>query len=72
MMVDVNKLKGKMAENGFIQNDLASAIGIDRSTLNRKLRTGEDFSINEANKIAQVLSLTKNEAMSIFFKQIVA
>ena len=71
-MCDIAKLKGKIVENGFNQITLAKQTGIDRSTLNRKLKTGEAFTIGEANKIATVLELTKAEAMAIFFTNIVA
>lgn len=71
-MCDIAKLKGKIVENGFNQITLAKQTGMDRSTLNRKLKTGEAFTIGEANKIATVLELTKAEAMAIFFTNIVA
>ena len=71
-MCDTAKLKGKITENGLNQEMLSKEIGMDRSTLNRKLKTGESFTIGEANKIALVLKLTKDEALSIFFTNIVA
>ena len=72
MMVDTNKLRGRMVEKGISQEGLAKAIGLDRSTVNRKLKTGEDFSIGEANRIAEALHLSRDEAVSIFFTSIVA
>ena len=71
-MCDVAKLKGKIAEKGLNQMTVAKRAGIDRSTLNRKLKTGENFTIGEANKIAIVLGLNKEDAMKIFFADIVA
>lgn len=71
-MCDVAKLKGKIVEKGLNQIMLAKETGMDRSTLNRKLKNGEAFTIGEANRIAIVLKLTKDEAMSIFFTNIVA
>ena len=65
-MCDVMRLKGKMAERGIRQADLAKAVGIDRSTLNRRLKTGEDFTIGEANKVVAFLHLPADEAMQIF------
>ena len=67
-MCDTMKLKGKMKENGMTQEGLAAAIKIDRSTLNRRLKTGEDFTIGEANRIVSVLMLTADEALSIFYR----
>lgn len=71
-MCDVAKLRGKIAEKGLNQTTLAKEAEIDRSTLNRKMKTGEAFTIGEANKIAIILKLTKDEAMEIFFASIVA
>lgn len=71
-MCDVAKLKGKIAEKGLNQKTVAKKTGIDRSTLNRKLKNGENFTIGEANRIAVVLGLNKEEAMQIFFRDVVA
>lgn len=72
-MVNVNKLKGKIIENGMNVSDLAEIMGIDTSTLYRKLsRNGENISIKEADKISKVLKLTPAEASSIFFSQYIA
>jgi len=71
-MCDVAKLKGKMVEKGINQAMLSQKVGIDRSTLSRKLKTGETFTIGEANKIAKALHLTSEEALSIFFSHTVA
>ena len=65
-MCDTMKLKGKMAERGVRQEDLAKACGIDRSTLNRRLKTGEDFTIGETNKVVAILHLSASEALEIF------
>ena len=64
--MDVMKLKGKMRECGFRQEDLAKALGINKSTLNRRLKTGEDFTIEETNKVVKELRLTTEEAIQIF------
>ncbi len=65
-MCDTMKLKGKMKENGITQEKLSAAIQIDRSTLSRRLKTGEDFTIGEANRIVKMLRLTTEEALAIF------
>ena len=70
-MCNTAKLRGKIRERQLTQKELSKIVGIDISTLNRKLKTGEDFSIGEANKIADALSLTKDEAIDIFFTNIV-
>lgn len=72
-MVNINKLKGKIVENGLTIEKLADNIGIDRSTLYRKINNnGETFTIKEADLILNALNLTAEEAKAIFFSQLVA
>lgn len=72
-MVNVNKLRGKIVEQGMTVTGLAQRIGVNRSTLYRKLRSdGKDFTIEEADLIVEELKLTYAEANSIFFSQYVA
>lgn len=61
------RLKGKIVEKGMNVEGLARAIGIDRSSLYRKLNNFEKFTIGEANQIKEILGLTNEEASSIFF-----
>lgn len=66
-MVDVNKLKGKIAEKRLNIPELSGRMGIDKATLYRKINNnGEQFSIKEADSIVKELGLTKEEAMAIF------
>ncbi len=72
-MANVMKLKGKIAENGLTIEKTANMIGIDNSTFHRKMKNdGINFSIGEANKLVEILKLTQEEAMVIFFNDIVA
>lgn len=72
-MINVNKLKGKIVENGLKVGELALKIGIDRSTFYRKLKNqGDSFTVREVNLICKELKLTKDEAMEIFFTHYVA
>jgi DNA-binding Xre family transcriptional regulator len=72
-MVNINKLKGKIVEKELSVEKLAEKIGIDRSTLYRKMsNNGETFTIKEANLICKVLELNIQEASNIFFNQNVA
>lgn len=49
---------------------LASEIGIDRSSLYRKINeNGKTITIEEAENIKNVLQLTADEATSIFFAE---
>ena len=57
-MVNVNKLKGKIVENGMSIENLATVIGVDRATIYRKLNgNGASFSIKEADSICTVRPL---------------
>lgn len=70
---NVMKLLGKITECGLTKDAFAKVINMDYSTLWRKLKNdGESFTIREANLIAKELSLTSDEAMSIFFTNLVA
>ena len=72
-MVNINKLKGKIVECGMNVEILAEKIGMNKSTLYRKLGSTDDvFTIREADLIAKELKLTYSETNAIFFSQIVA
>lgn len=67
-MIDKNKLLGKIREKALTQKDVAERIGIDESTFYRKLKkNGQTFTIEEAYKISEVLDLTNQESIDIFF-----
>lgn len=70
IVINVQKLKGKIRERGTTQEALAKALEIDRSTFYRKMRQGGNFTIKEVNLIVLALHLNKNEAISIFFEDL--
>ena len=63
--VDVNKLNGKIAERNTTKEALADAIGINRSTFYRRLKTST-LTIRDIHGICKELSLTANAAVEIF------
>lgn len=65
--MNIPKLKGKIVEKGLTVETLANEMEINRSTLYRKLESGEKFTVGEAQKIKNVLDLTDEEASAIFF-----
>ncbi len=67
--MNVNKLKGKIAEKGLSVEKLAQQIGVDRSSLYRKLNNAEKITIGEASKIKDVLEMTPEEATIIFLAE---
>ena len=64
--MDIQKLKGKIVEKGMNVETVAELIGIDRSSLYRKLNNFEKITIGEASKMKIVLGLTDEEAAHIF------
>lgn len=70
MVVNVQKLKGKITERGITQEKVADSIGIARSTFYRKMRNGgEGFTIGEIFDMVEKIPLSKKEAEEIFFNQ---
>ena len=65
--MNVKMLKEKMSERGMNVETLAAEIGIDRSTLYRKLNIDISTTVAEAVKIKEALGLSSDEARSIFF-----
>ena len=53
--VDTSRLRGKMAEKGITQGEMAQKLGIDASTFNRKMTGKGDFSVLEALCIVRIL-----------------
>lgn len=61
------KLRGKLAEAGMTQRDLAHAMFISTNALNRKINGVSPFTVDEALKICKILSITDNhEKCNIF------
>ena len=67
MQINIPKLKGKMAENNINRTQLASKIGMARTTFYRKLKSGGgSFTVEEVQGIASALNMTPDEVMNIF------
>ncbi|BBF45068.1 hypothetical protein lbkm_3827 [Lachnospiraceae bacterium KM106-2] len=66
-MVNVNKLVEKMIENGLPIEKIAEIIWGDKLTLYLKISNYDEISIKDAERIVEVLNLTKVEANAIFF-----
>lgn len=70
-MLNANKLKAKIVEKGMPIIQVCKILNIAPSTFYRKLKNNS-FEIGEVDKIVRVLSLSFEEATSIFFEQFVA
>ena len=51
------KLKGIMCEKGYSQEKLASEIGINTATMNKKLNNKAEFTVEEMVKIMIILDI---------------
>ncbi len=64
--MNINKLKGKIVEKEMNIETLAAFIGIDRSSLYRKLNNAEKITLGEAIKMKDALGISDDEACEIF------
>lgn len=71
-MVNTRLLRGKIEERGTNVSEVAAKMGVDKATLYRRIANSETFTIGEVGKITEILSLSSEEAIAIFFNHIVA
>lgn len=64
-MFSEKKLKAQMIMAGVTQAELAAFLGINASTLYRKIRNDGDFSREEISKIVEILHI--DDPQDIFF-----
>ncbi len=67
MPTNERKLKAKLVEMGFDYEYCAKELGISKNTFTKKINNIEKFSIPQANKLADLLKLSKEEKLLIFF-----
>ena len=66
-MVNSNALKGAIIRAGLTQVELAKFVKLTKQSLNYKILNKATFNINEVAIIRQVLNLSSEELISIFF-----
>lgn len=67
MSTNMDALRAKMADLGISNETLAKRLGIDVSTLYRKMKSdGTNFTVGQMHTIVAVLGLSNEEAASIF------
>ena len=64
--MNINKLKGKIVEQGLNIEQVADMIGVDRSTFYRKMNNADKITIGEAARIKDALMLSDSDAYDIF------
>lgn len=67
MVQNINKLKGKITENGYTIKTLAFDIGICEVSLRRKINNNSEFTLSETLKVKDKLNLTGQDYLDIFF-----
>lgn len=66
-MIDVNKLRGKMAERQETMATLANKLNMAPSTLFRRLQAeGSSFTVKEISLIKEALRLSNEDVLLIF------
>lgn len=73
MFVDVDKIYGRIRELKTNVVAVAQKMGIDKSTLYRKLaNSGAGLTVKDAQQLIEILQLTDEDALLIFFAREVA
>lgn len=68
--IDVRSLKRRIAERNTTMEGMAMFLGIDRSTLYRKLQNGgAGVTVCEAKKMSRYLGLTYEESIRMFWRR---
>ena len=67
MKFDYSNLRGKMAQRGITQEQLADKIVINKSTLNVKMNGRYAFANDEILAICKVLDIPTDEISKYFF-----
>lgn len=73
-MVKIDKLREKIVERGLSVELVAEQMGVNRSTLYRKMqnKTGRGFTVGDVRKLSEILGLSAGEITDIFFSEGVA
>lgn len=69
MRTDMDKLRGKIAECGMKNEEVASSLGMNPSTFYRKMKAnGLAFTVGQMQKMVEVLHMSSDEARQIFLQ----
>lgn len=66
-MLNVDKVRGRMAEMRLTQKDVANALGIAVPTVSQKLNRVRPMDLDEAEKLAVLLQLEDRQFGEYFF-----
>lgn len=68
-MVNTREIKAQIRRVGTTQEELAKKLGINPSTLNRKINNeeGQQLTVKEATDMARALEIPRDQLLTIFF-----
>lgn len=66
--MNTQKIKKRMRECGFTQNQIAAQLNLASSTLNQKIHNKRPTKLGEAELIAKLLNIKNDDFASYFFK----
>lgn len=68
-MVNTREIKAQIRRVGTTQEELAKKLGINPSTLNRKINNeeGQQLTVKEATDMARALEIPRDHLLTIFF-----
>lgn len=66
-MLNVNKIRGRLAELNLTQRDVAQALGIALPTASQKLNRVRPMDLDEAEKLAALLKIDDDQFGEYFF-----
>ena len=69
IMINKEKLKGKIVEHGMTQVELSKIMNIANNSLSRKINGKTPFTLGELQCIKNALELTSQEMTDIFFAE---
>lgn len=65
-MINTLKIKGRIAELGLKQGDIASKLGLSPATVSQKINGLRPMSLDEAEKIADILRIPDHQFKEFF------
>lgn len=66
-MLNVSKIRGRLAELNLTQKDVAAALGVAQSTASMKLNRVRPLTLDEAEKLSRLLLLEDTQFGEYFF-----
>lgn len=68
-MLNIDKVRGRMAELKITQKDVAAELNIAQPTASQKLNRIRPLDLDEANRLAKLLQLDDSQFAEYFFDQ---